>query len=129
MPATSSGGYGSSQNIYAPSAQRGRPRANDTFTPDNDNNTGALSQSTTGIDLRGEVLHGDAMQGTDGAARDSLARDKDVYTQSRSRDQPQGGGGARGLGLEGDQSALENRAEAEQALGEQFQVGVADNVL
>lgn len=61
-PATSSGGYGSSQNSWSDKAQRGNAsaeRASD--------DTGLVDQSTNGGDLAGEVQ--DAQQGQDADTR------------------------------------------------------------
>ncbi|EGN99491.1 hypothetical protein SERLA73DRAFT_137822, partial [Serpula lacrymans var. lacrymans S7.3] len=53
---SSSGGYGSSKNPFSPASQRGLADTTDT-------DHGAIQQSTTGTDIRGEI--GDAKQGVD----------------------------------------------------------------
>lgn len=60
--ATSSGGYGSSQNPYSPASQRGRA---DPSQPNSD--AGLIDQSTSGGPIGKEL--DDAKQGRDGEAR------------------------------------------------------------
>lgn len=61
MTATSSGGYGSSQNSWSDKAQRGRP------------DTGLIDQSLSGGSLDQEVRNGDAEQGEDAATRRAVS--------------------------------------------------------
>jgi hypothetical protein len=104
--ATSSGGYGSSKNVYSDSAQRGKEATRTGDASERSQDTGLVTQSTSGGNLSNEVQ--DAKQGVDWDTR---------------REVNQSGGPKDGIGAGDDAAVTGEVAYAENLDDDQGRLG------
>lgn len=73
LPATASGGYGSTQDVWTDKAQRGNTNVGQEKSATDTVNKGLVGQSLNGGDLASEFQ--DAKQGVDAGTRKEVAKD------------------------------------------------------